>query len=97
MIDTVNSLLNNAVDLYVQAVEYRRIPTLVGAGIRQIMPESSDIWQPSPNFGGTVPDFGQTVWILDGAAGSSAIWPGYWPNLRPIRSDHFTYAPNTEK
>jgi hypothetical protein len=40
MIDAVGSLLNNAVDLYVQAVDYCRIltsqiSTPVGAGIRQ--------------------------------------------------------------
>jgi hypothetical protein len=45
MTDVVDSLLNDAVDLYVQVVDYRRIPTnqipaLVGAGIWKIMPES---------------------------------------------------------
>jgi hypothetical protein len=38
MADVVDSLLNDAVDLYVQVVDYRRIPTsqmlaLVSAGI----------------------------------------------------------------
>jgi len=38
MVDAVDSFLNNAVDLYVQAVDYCRIstsqiPTPVGAGI----------------------------------------------------------------
>jgi hypothetical protein len=40
MVDAVDSLLNNAVDLYVQAVDYHRIPTSqistpVGAEIRR--------------------------------------------------------------
>jgi hypothetical protein len=40
MVDVVNSFLNNAVDLYVQAVNYcqistSQIPTPVGAGIRR--------------------------------------------------------------
>jgi hypothetical protein len=43
MVDAVESHLNNAVDLYVQTVDYCRIPTPVSAGIRQIMPESGDI------------------------------------------------------
>jgi hypothetical protein len=52
MVDAVGSLLNNAVDIYVQAVDYCRIstsqiPTPVGAGIRQIKPESGDVWQMS--------------------------------------------------
>jgi hypothetical protein len=63
MVDTVDSLLNNAVNLYIQAVHYRRIstsqiPTLVDVEIRQIMPESGDVQQPSPDSGGTVPDAG---------------------------------------
>jgi hypothetical protein len=45
MVDAVDSLLNNAVDFYVQAVDYcqistSQIPTPVGAGIRQIKPKS---------------------------------------------------------
>lgn len=63
MVDAVDSLLNNAVDLYVQAVDYRRIPTsqtptLVSAEIRQIMPESGDVLQPSLDSSDTVPDSG---------------------------------------
>lgn len=50
MVDGIDSFLNNAVDLYIQAVEYCRIstsqiPTLVGVGIRQIKPESGEIQQ----------------------------------------------------
>jgi hypothetical protein len=56
MVDAVDSFLNNAVDLYVQAVDYCRIstsqiPTPVGAGIRQIKPESGDVQQMSPDSG----------------------------------------------
>lgn len=45
MVDAVDSFLNNAVDLYIQAVEYCRIsisqiPTPVNAEIRQIRAES---------------------------------------------------------
>jgi hypothetical protein len=66
----------DAVDLYVQALDYRRIPTSqiptpVGAEIRQIMPESGDVRQPSLDSSGTVLDSGQ----LAGATGSPAIWP----------------------
>jgi hypothetical protein len=65
MVDAVDSFLNNAVDLYVQAVEYCRIstsqiPTLVGAGIRQIRPESCEIRETSPVSGDIMPDSGQT-------------------------------------
>jgi hypothetical protein len=47
MVDVVDSLLNNAVDFYVQAVDYCRISTsqilsLVGAEIRQIKSESNE-------------------------------------------------------
>jgi hypothetical protein len=57
MVDAVDSLLNNAIDLYVQAVRYRRISTshiliLVGAEIKQIMPKSGDVWQPSSDSSG---------------------------------------------
>jgi hypothetical protein len=57
MVDAVDSLLNNAIDLYVQAVRYRRISTshiliLVGAEIKQIMPKSGDVWQPSSDSNG---------------------------------------------
>jgi hypothetical protein len=70
MLDAIDSLLNNAVDFYVQVVDYRRISTSqiltpVGAGIRQ----------PSPDFGDTVLDSGQSGWNLSGATGSPAIWP----------------------
>jgi hypothetical protein len=65
MVDAVDSFLNNAVDLYIQAVKYCRIstsqiPTPVGAGIRQIRSESGKIWQTSPDSGDIVPDSGQT-------------------------------------
>jgi len=45
MADIINPLLNNAVNLYVQAIDYRRIPTsqipaLVGAGIQSLLLES---------------------------------------------------------
>jgi hypothetical protein len=48
MVDAVDSLLNNAVDFYVQAVDYcwistSQIPTPIDAGIRQIKPESGDV------------------------------------------------------
>jgi hypothetical protein len=48
MVDAVDSFLNNAVDLNVQAVDYCRISTSqiltpVGAGIRQMSPDSGDI------------------------------------------------------
>jgi hypothetical protein len=61
MVDAVNSLLNNAVDFYVQAIDYCRIstsqiPTPVGARIRQIKLESGDIQQMSP-------DSGRSCWI----------------------------------
>jgi hypothetical protein len=92
MVDAIDFLLNNAVDLYVQAVDYHRIPVPVGARIRQIMLESGDVRQPSPDSSRTVPDFGQTGRNLAGAAsylaGSSrdlartaespAFWPGSW-------------------
>jgi hypothetical protein len=56
MVDAVDSLLNNAVDLYVQAVDYYRISTSqiltpVGVRIRQIRPESGDVQQMSPVSG----------------------------------------------
>jgi hypothetical protein len=83
MVNAVDSLLNNAVDLYVQTVDYHwiptsQIPTLVGARIRQIMPESSDVRQPSPDSGHIGPVSDQSGQNLAGAAGSPAIWPGYW-------------------
>jgi hypothetical protein len=48
MVDVVDSLLNNAVDFYVQAVDYCRIstsqiPTPVNVGIQQNKPESGDV------------------------------------------------------
>jgi hypothetical protein len=63
MVYAVDSFLNNAVDLYIQAVEYCRISTSqiltpVGAGIRQTYPVSED----------TVPDSGQNGRTPD-------IWP----------------------
>jgi hypothetical protein len=78
MVDAVDSLLNNAVDLYVQAIHYRRIlksqiPTLVGAEIQQIMPESGDFRQSSPDFVSIVPNSTQAGWNLAGVAGSLAI------------------------
>jgi hypothetical protein len=56
MVDAVDSLLNNSVDFYVQAVDYCRIstsqiPTSVGAGIRQIKPESGNVQQMSLDSG----------------------------------------------
>jgi hypothetical protein len=63
MVDTVDSLLNNAVDFYVQVVDYcqistSQIPTLVSARIRQIKPESGDVQQMSSDSGDTMPDSG---------------------------------------
>lgn len=63
MENAVDSLLNNAIDLYVQAVDYCRIstsqiPTLINAGIRHIRLESGDIRQMSLNSGDTVLDSG---------------------------------------
>jgi hypothetical protein len=63
MVDAVDYFLNNAVDLYVQAVDYCRIstsqiPTPVGVGIRQIKPESGDVRQMSPDSGDIMPDSG---------------------------------------
>jgi hypothetical protein len=103
MVDAVDYFLNNTVDLYIQAVEYCRIstsqiPTPVGAGIRQIRPESGRHRRILE-----IPC--QIPAILAGAAGSSAIWPGYrrdsavlaespagirlfWPNLRPGSSQN---------
>jgi hypothetical protein len=80
MVDAVNSLLNNAVDFYVQAVDYCRIstskiPTPVGAGIRQIKLESGNFQQMSPDSEDTMPDSGQTGRNLAGAAESPAIPP----------------------
>jgi hypothetical protein len=43
MVDVVDSLLNNAVDLYVQAVDYRRIPTTI-AGFRRYRARFRPIW-----------------------------------------------------
>jgi hypothetical protein len=59
MADVVDSLLNDAVDLYVQVVDYRRIPTsqmlaLVSAGIWNY----ARIWLPSPDSDGIFPYFG---------------------------------------
>lgn len=79
MIDAVDFFLNNAVDLYVQAVDYCRIstsqiPTPVGAGIRQIKPESGDVRQMLPDSGDILSDSGQ-----------NGRTPDIWPNLRPGR------------
>jgi len=49
MVDAIDSLLNNAVDLYVQAVNYRRIST--SQILTRSMPESGDVWQMSPDSG----------------------------------------------
>lgn len=54
MLYAVDSFLNNAVDLYIQAVEYCRIST------SQIPTNQAGIRQTSPDSGDTVPDFGQT-------------------------------------
>jgi hypothetical protein len=59
MVDIVDYLLNNVVDLYVQAVGYRQIPTPVCAGIRQIMQKFGDVRQPPSDSGGSVPDSSQ--------------------------------------
>jgi hypothetical protein len=91
MVDAVDSLLNNAVDLYVQAVGYRQIPTsqvsrTVGAGIRQIMPESDDIRQPSPDLwlsGRILPerqDPGQLSTVLYRISAKIAGIPHKWPD-----------------
>jgi hypothetical protein len=55
MVDAVDSLLNNAVDLYVQAVDYHRIPTSqiptpIIAGFRLDWPESCRSGQKLPEF-----------------------------------------------
>jgi hypothetical protein len=76
MVDAVDSFLNNAVDLYVQTVDYCQISTSqiltpVGAGIRQIKPKSGDVRQMSPDSGNIMPDSGQN-------AGDPAIWPESW-------------------
>lgn len=65
MVDAVDSLLNNAVDPYVQAVDYCRIstsqiPTPVGAEIPQIKSEPGNVRQMSPDSWDTMPDSGQT-------------------------------------
>jgi hypothetical protein len=75
MVDAVDSLLNNAVDFYVQAVDYCRIstsqiPTPVDAGIRQIKPESGDVQQMLPDSRETMPDSGRSGWISSRLAGS---------------------------
>jgi len=73
MVDAVDSLLNNAVDLYIQAVDYCRIltsqiPTPVDAGIRQIKPESGDVRQMSSDSGDT----------------NARFWPN-WPERQDLR------------
>jgi len=87
MVDAVDSLLNNAVDFYVQAVDYCRIstsqiPTPVDVGIRQIKLESGDVQQMSPDSGDTMPDSGKT--------GRSGRISGYNAGSRPEcqRSGH---------
>jgi hypothetical protein len=91
MVDTIDSFLNNAVDLYVQAVDYRRILT------SQILtPVSAKIRQPSPDSGCIVPDSGQTGRIPSHIAGildrsdrsgriSCQIWPGRLGSGRFVR------------
>jgi hypothetical protein len=99
MVDTVDSFLNNAVGLYVQAVDYCRIstsqiPTLVDAGIRQIKSESGDVRQMSPDSGDTnarfQPDWpGHLAGILDGFGRLAGILaeaagsPAIWPDPVP--------------
>jgi hypothetical protein len=88
MVDAVDSLLNNVVDFYVQAVDYCRIstsqiPTPVGAEIRQIKPKSGDVQQMSPDSGDTMSDSGQSGSPAISSdpgqnTGSLAIWPGSW-------------------
>jgi len=80
MVDAVDFFLNNAVDLYVQAVDYCRIstsqiPTPVGAGILQIKPESKDVRQMSQDSGDIMPDSGQT--------GRNGRISGYLAGSRP--------------
>jgi hypothetical protein len=101
MVDAVDSLLNNTVDLYVQAVDYCRISTSqistpVGTRIQQIKPKSGDVRQMSPDFGDTMPDSSQTSWNLAGSGqnfGDRAIWseswmdPAVWPRYWPERPD----------
>jgi hypothetical protein len=82
MVDAVDSLLNNALDLYVQAIDYcqistSQIPTPLGAGIRQIKPESGDVRQMSPNSGDTIPD----------SSHLARIWPERRPECRPSGQD----------
>jgi hypothetical protein len=71
MVDAVDSFLNIAVDLYIQAVEYcqistSQISTLVSGGIQQIRPESGE--NPADITG-----FQRYRARLAGAAGSPAI------------------------
>jgi hypothetical protein len=82
MIDAVDSLLNNAVNFYVQPVDYCRIstsqiPTPIGAGIGQIKPESGDVQQ-------MLPDSGDTDWLEFGRSGRIS---DYIAGSRP-RSGH---------
>jgi hypothetical protein len=51
MVNAVNSLLNNAADLYVLAVNYRRIPTSQIS--TRLVPESGDVRQMSRDSGST--------------------------------------------
>lgn len=89
MVDAVDSFLNNAVNLYLQAVDYCRIstsqiPTPVGAEIRQIKPDSGYLARSRPEL--------QRSGHLVGEAESSARTTGplvssrirlFLPNLRP--------------
>jgi hypothetical protein len=88
MIDAVESLLNNAVDFYVQAVDYCRISTSqiltpVGAGIRQIRSEFGDVRQISSDSGDTcqIPAKLAGIWpeLPDPAVLAKSLagnWPG---------------------
>jgi hypothetical protein len=80
MVNAVDSFLNNAIDLYVQAVDYCRIstsqiPTPVGAGIQQIKPKSCDVRQMSPDF-----VVGATDRPKLRITGQNGMTPGIWPD-----------------
>jgi hypothetical protein len=81
VVDTVDSLLNNAVDLYVQAVDYRRIPT--SQTPTPVGVESDKLcWNPA-TFGNCRRIPAIQCQISARAARSPAIWSGYWPEPRP--------------
>jgi hypothetical protein len=64
MVDAVDPLLNDAVDLYIQAVDYRRIPT---SQISTPVGTITRLWLYCARF-----------WQLAITAGSLAMWLGSW-------------------